>query len=90
MPDGSNLIHLRPALRVVEQSPAGRHVFSAPKPPRFTPADPGAVYLGTTRLGPEVVEGLLKLFAEEAAWDAFDALSAASDGLTPEPPRDAA
>lgn len=100
MPDG-NLTSLSyerarrgmvPTLRVIEQSPAGRHVFGDPAP-RFRPADPGAVYLRTVRLGPDAVEALLDLFQRDAGrtgdWTLHDALQAARDGIT-EPPPEAA
>jgi hypothetical protein len=60
-------------------------------PSRFMPAeDLGAVYLGTVRLDRYQVAALAALFSREAArsgdWSLYDALNAARDGLTPEPP----
>jgi hypothetical protein len=57
----------------------------------FMPAeDLGAVYLGTVRLDRYQVAALAALFSREAArsgdWSLYDALNAARDGLTPEPP----
>lgn len=82
-----------PPLRVVEQSPVGRHFEPLPRP-RFHPADEGAVRLGVARLGPDVVAELVRLFEREAwktgDFSLFDDLVAARDGLNPEPPNEAA
>ena len=50
---------------------------------RFT-CSAGQVYLGTARLSPETVRGLLEIFNRERAWQAMDELNAAAAdaGLT--------
>ena len=61
---------------------------------RFHPADEGAVRLGITRIGPDIVAELVRLFEREAwktgDFSLFDDLCAARDGLSPEPPPEAA
>lgn len=84
--DTGNIRHLpaRP-LRVVQQANAyGFPPVSDLPRKRFHPADEGAVRLGVARLGPEVVEELLRLFEREAGrtgdWQLFDDLQSARDG----------
>lgn len=92
MPTDGNIAQFparKPHLRVVEQSPAGRHDFT-PRQPSFRPAEAlGAVYWETVRLSPETVEHLLADFQREAGrtgdWTLHDDLLTARDGIW-EPP----
>lgn len=84
-----------PSFRPVShpQATAGTHDFS-PRP-SFRPAEvEGAVYWGRVRLGPETVERMLADFQRDAQrygdWTLFDQLTAARDGIEPEPPTSAA
>lgn len=81
-------------LRSVEPQPQRRPVLvhsgePIPSPPsRFMPAETlGAIYIGTVRYDAEQAQKLMDLFQREEAWPLHAAISAAIDGLTPEPPQ---